>query len=231
MLKPLQQNIINGEVLKQYNNLKLDQHISSDTSNVNKFPTFVPMPHPEKVFAEPVNINAIQEQDSLDQRNRVYYKFTNPDNKIFIQVRPNSQPNSIKHHFINIDDVHLKASDQQFKFELDQNILPFDQSKNFKSEVMTSSLASEFEQHCDPNGLHLVWGGNQRYNPNLNLENRPISTLNGHTELKTHGLKNLQMYHHNDPNQNKSNLIYQKSNDAHIITSNIIDFIKLEKII
>ena len=216
MLKPLQQNIMNGEVLKQYNNLKLDQNMANENSGLNKFPVFIPMPRPENFhnhLKESAKVNLNREENSNGQNinNCVYYRFKNPDEKILIQVRP-TQADAFKHHFINIDDIQVKSSNQNFKFDIDKNIFPFDQSNSFLSDAMTSSSISDFENkkyQNDPNGLRLVWTGNNQINSNLNFTNGPILTQTGHIDYKQKSDK-LPMYNQNDPSQFESNFIYQR---------------------
>jgi len=214
MLKPLQQNIMNGEVLKQYNNLKLDQNTTNE--NLNKFPVFIPMPRPEKVPSPPtelINLDSNREQNSFNQNinNCVYYRFNNPNEKMLIQVRP-TKGDSFKHHFINIDDIQIKSSNQKFKFDIDKNIFPFDQSYSFHSDAMTSSSISDSEHskhQNDPSGLRLVWTGNNRNNQNIKSTNGPILTQHGHTDFKKNS-EQLSMYNHNDPSQHESNFVYQR---------------------
>jgi len=221
MLKPLQQNIMNGEVLKQYNSLKLDQNATSENLNVNKFPVFVPMPQLEKnaynqQAAASIKVDTHREVNSNDQnmnhQNRVYYRFNNPDNKILIQVRPN-HGDSFKHHFVNIDDIQIKSSNQQFKFDIDKNIFPFDQSHSFLSDAMTSSAVNDYDfdsnHQSDSNGLRLVWPSQNRNNLHMNLTNRPIMTHNGHTEFNQN-TEQLLMYKQNDPSQQGANFVYQR---------------------
>ena len=182
MLKPLQQNIMNGEVLKQYNNLKLDQN----EADASKFPVVFPMPHIEKTKKDVVVNSSIQSSLTASQltadtnnnnnnindaavanyanQNRYYYKFNNPENKFVIQVRP-SQNNTLAHYFVNIDDIKLNGKPPGHQINLDQidkSLYSLDQPHSFRSDAMTSSLISElgFKKQFtnDPNALHLVWG-------------------------------------------------------------------------
>jgi hypothetical protein len=195
MLKPLQENIINGEVLKQYNNLKLDQTMAKtvyDQKNQpNKFPAFVPMPHREHVTHL---INASEPPHLVQKKlqtnpNRVYYRFQNPENnKITIQVKP-SQTNSLKHHFVNVGEIKMSTAqqNQKFNFDMDNGLVPFDQLRSFKSDVMTSSSNSN-----DPSGLHLVWGING--GENGYARDRPILAQYGHVELENPLREQMPMY-------------------------------------
>lgn len=119
MIKPLQKNILNGEMLRGYNDINVDLKNSART---NKLPVILPMPQPinnlesenksinfddnSNRYCLDANNNISFNEPCLDNQNRVFYRFL-PESNFSIHVKP-SKSNSLIHHFVNVDDIKFK---------------------------------------------------------------------------------------------------------------------------
>lgn len=134
MLKPLKRNIMNGEVLKSYNNLKIDPNSNSNTN----YPVVETMPLPQfydknsdtcligfnqrdnasdksdsnisSTLSNASTSSQEHEQSSEfeQEKNTYYFKFA-PGSNYEIQVRP-SKTGQFVQRFVNIDDIKINRN-------------------------------------------------------------------------------------------------------------------------